>query len=99
MLSGVYDRHASGMATELLGRSMNSSSEVLVSAWVKIRDTTRIDYHVCRGREVEFSVGGHDRFMLVTTELGLHNLVERAQAALREVQSAAAHNDETCAAE
>lgn len=88
------------MAAELLGWSMNNSPEVLVSAWVKIGDTTRIDYHVffCE-REVEFSVGGHDGFMLATTELGLHHLVDRAQAALREVQGAAARNDETCAAE
>ncbi len=82
------------MVTEFLGWSMSSGSKVLVSAWVKIRDTTRIDYHVCREGEVEFAVGGHDGFTLVTTELGLHNLVDRAQAALREVQGAAARNDE-----
>jgi hypothetical protein len=49
-----------------------------------------------RGREVEFSIGGRDVFDLLTTERGLHHLVDRAQEALREVQSAATRHDESC---
>ena len=75
---------------------MASGSDVGVSAWVKIGDRATIDYHVCDEGEVEFSVGGHDGFVLATTELGLHNLVDRAQEALREVQSTVARNDEGC---
>ncbi len=66
---------------------MASCSGVEVTAWVKIGDGTTIDYHVCGEEEVEFYVGGHDRFVLVTTERGLHNLVDRVQEALREVQN------------
>ncbi len=76
--------------------SMASGSSVKVSAWVKIGDGADIDYDVCNEGEVEFSVGGSDGFVLATTELGLHNLVDRAQEALRAVQSATACNDQDC---
>ena len=75
---------------------MASCSSVEVSAWVKIGDGATIDYHVCDEGEAEFSVGDRGGFVLATTELGLHNLVDRAQEALREVQSAAVCNDEGC---
>ncbi|MGH3711283.1 MAG: hypothetical protein ACRDRQ_24970 [Pseudonocardiaceae bacterium] len=82
------------MATEFLGWSMDNTSGALVSTWVKVCDTTRIDYHVCNEGEVEFSIGGRHGFVLATTELGLHNLADRAQEALREVQSMV--DDEDC---
>jgi hypothetical protein len=75
---------------------MASCSNVKIGAWVKIGDGVTIDYYVCNEGEVEFSVGGHDGFVLATSELGLRNFVERAQEALREVQSAVARNDEDC---
>jgi hypothetical protein len=75
---------------------MASCSGVEVTAWVKIGDGATIDYHVCDEGEVEFSVGGRDGFVLATSELGLHNLVGRAQEALREVQGAVACNDQGC---
>jgi hypothetical protein len=34
--------------------------------------------------------------VLATSELGLHNLVDRVQEALREVQSAVVRHDEGC---
>ena len=40
-----------------------------------IDDRTTIDYHLCQEREVEFYVGAPDRFVLVTSERGLHNLI------------------------
>ena len=75
---------------------MGIGSGVEISAWVKIDDGATIDYYVCAEGEAEFSVGGHDGFVLATSELDLRNLVDRAQEALREVQSAAARNDEHC---
>ncbi|MGH3769420.1 MAG: hypothetical protein ACRDS0_20215 [Pseudonocardiaceae bacterium] len=75
---------------------MGSGSGAEVSAWVKIGDSAAIDYHVCAEGEVEFYVGGHDGFVLATTERGLCNLVDRAQAALREAQRVVACNDECC---
>ncbi|MGH3971939.1 MAG: hypothetical protein ACRDS9_01220 [Pseudonocardiaceae bacterium] len=78
---------------------MASGSGVEVTAWVKIGDGVTIDHHVCDEGEVEFSVGGHDGFDLVTTEGGLRNLVDRAQEALRAVRIAIARNDEACAPE
>jgi hypothetical protein len=93
----VHDRLALGMTTERNGAgSMASGSDVGVSAWVKIGDGATIDYHVCDAGEVEFYVGGHDGFVLATSELGLHNLVDHAQEALREVQNAVVRNDEGC---
>lgn len=93
----VRDRHASGMAPECNGVGlMGIGSGVEVSAWLKIDDGATIDYLVCAEGEVEFSVGGHHGFVLVTSERGLHNLVDRAQEALREVQSALARDDEHC---
>jgi hypothetical protein len=93
----VHDRRALGMATERNGAgSMANGSDVGVSAWVKIGDRATIDYHVCDEGEVEFSVGGRDGFVLATSELGLHNLVDRVQEALREVQSAVVRHDEGC---
>lgn len=93
----VRDRHASGMAAECNGAGpMGIGSGAEVSAWVKIGDSATIDYHVCAEGEVEFSVGGHDGFVLATTERGLSNLVDRAQEALREAQSVVARNDERC---
>ncbi len=93
----AHDRHVLGMTTERNGAGfMARGSGVEVTAWVKIGDRATIDYHVCDEGEAEFYVGGHDGFVLATTELGLHNLVDRAQEALRAVQSAVARNDEGC---
>ena len=75
---------------------MASGSGVEVTALVKIGEGATIDYHVCKEGEVEFSIGGRNGFDLLTTERGLHNLVNRAQEALREVQGAADHHDEGC---
>lgn len=76
---------------------MGSGSGVEISAWVKIDDGATIDYFVCSEGVAEFSIGGHDGFVLATSELGLRNLVDRAREALREVQSALARDDESTA--
>ncbi len=73
-----------------------SCSSVEVTAWVKIGNRAAIDYHVCGEGEAEFYVGGRDGFALATSELGLRNLIDRAQEALREVESVLARNDEGC---
>ena len=75
---------------------MTSNSGVEVTAWVKISDGTTIDYYVCDEGEVEFSIGGRNGFDLLTTERGLRNLIDRAQEALRAVQSADTRDDEAC---
>ena len=93
----IDDRRALGMATERNGAgSMANCSSVAVTAWVKIGDGAAIDYHVCNEGEVEFDVGGRNGFVLTTSELGLHNLIDRDQEALREVQSVVARNDDGC---
>jgi hypothetical protein len=71
---------------------MGIGSGVQVSAWVKIDDSTAIDYHVFDHGQVEFSLGGE--VDLVTTERGLRILVDRAQEALRAVQEAVVRDDE-----
>ena len=43
--------------------------------------------------QVEFSVGGHDGFVLATSEPGLQNLIVRAEEALRAVRGAITGND------
>ena len=75
---------------------MTNGSGVEVTAWVKISDGATIDYHVCGDEEVEFSIGGRHGFDLLTTERGLRSLIDRAQEALRAVQSAVARDDEAC---
>ncbi|MPZ64629.1 MAG: hypothetical protein GEU83_03610 [Pseudonocardiaceae bacterium] len=76
---------------------MISNSGVEVSAWVKIGDSTDIDYHVFPDGLVEFSIGGRDGFDLVTTEPGLHTLLIHGEEALRAARSALADTDEDCA--
>ena len=73
---------------------MRIGSGVQVSAWVKIDDSTSIDYHVFDHGQVEFSLGGD--VDLVATERGLHNLVTHAQEALRAAQDTIARDDEDC---
>jgi len=73
---------------------MSSYSDVLVSAWVKIGDTTSIEYDVFSAGEVEFTVGGRKGFMLVATEGGLQNFLVHAEEALRAVRDAIAQGDE-----
>ena len=74
---------------------MTSDSGVLVSASVRISESTEINYHVFERGLVEFSIGDGE-FDLLATERGLRNLVDRTGKALREVQSAIARNDEGC---
>ncbi len=47
---------------------MRSNSDVEVSAWIKIGDSTEIDYDVFADGQIELSLGGHGEFELVTTE-------------------------------
>jgi hypothetical protein len=83
------------MAAERNGAGpMGFGSGVQVSAWVKIGDSTTIDYHVFDHGSVEFSLG--DEVDLVATEQGLSTLVDCAQEALRAVQDAVARDEEGC---
>jgi len=74
---------------------MINGAGVQVGAWVKIGDTTRLDYRVFRDGTVELCVGEDDALMLVTTEHGLRRLLVHADAALRAVQGAIAGNSRT----
>ena len=74
---------------------MTRDSGVLVSASVRISESTEINYHVFDRGLVEFSIGDGE-FDLLATERGLRNFVDRAGEALRAVQSAIARNDEGC---
>ncbi|MGH3931693.1 MAG: hypothetical protein ACRDTF_17165 [Pseudonocardiaceae bacterium] len=65
---------------------MKDDTDVEIGAWIKIDDTSRIDYDVYPDGQVEFCLGGNDRFVLVTTELGLQNLITHAGQALQEVR-------------
>ena len=75
------------------------SDDVEVSAWVKIGETSRIDYHVYQDGRVEFCVGGPEGFVLDTDELGLQHLIVHVEQALRAVRDAITGNDEDCAME
>lgn len=73
---------------------MSDEVDVEVSAWVKIGDTSRIEYDVYRDGQVQFTIGDGDRFLLATSKYGLQNFVAHANEALRAVREASAHRDE-----
>jgi hypothetical protein len=73
---------------------MSTSSNVKVSAWIKIGARTKIDYFVSDNGQIELSIGGRDGFDLVTTEEGLQNLLVHLEEALRAARSAITRNDE-----
>ncbi|MGQ0778108.1 MAG: hypothetical protein ACT4NY_27470 [Pseudonocardiales bacterium] len=62
---------------------MSSDPDLQICAWVKIGDTSEIDYEVAGDGQVEFSIGGCDEFLLVTSEYGLQNFVAHANEAHR----------------
>ncbi len=62
---------------------MRTDSDVEVSAWIKIGDSTEIDYDVFADGQIEFSLGGRGGFDLVTTEQGLQHLLAHFGEALR----------------
>ena len=57
-----------------MGRLMETDSGVQVSAWIKIGESTGVEYDVFDDGQIELLVGGRGGFELVTTEQGLHNL-------------------------
>lgn len=65
------------------GGSMRTDSDVEVSAWIKIGDSTEIDYDVFADGQIELLIGGRGGFELVTTEQGLQNLLVHLEEALR----------------
>ena len=73
---------------------MSTSSNVKVSAWIRIGARTKIDYLVSDDGQIELSIGGRDGFDLVTTEEGLQNLLVHLEKALRAARSAITRNDE-----
>jgi len=73
---------------------MSTSSNVKVSAWIKIGARTKIDYFVSDDGQIEFSIGGRDGFDLVTSEQGLQNLLVHLEEALRAARSAITLHDE-----
>lgn len=73
---------------------MHSDEDLLVSAWVRIGDATRVDYDVFPNGTVEFSIGDQEGLALVTTERGLQNFLDHAGQALLAVQEAIASSDE-----
>jgi len=76
---------------------MSDEVDVEISAWIKIGDTSRIEYAVYRDGSAEFTIGDGDRFLLVTTKYGLQNFVAHANEALRAAREAIAHSNEDSA--
>ncbi len=72
---------------------MRTDSDIEVSAWIKIGDSTEIDYDVFTDGQIEFSLGGHGGFDLVTTEQGLQHLLVHLEDALRAARRVIVRND------
>ena len=73
---------------------MRTDSDIEVSAWIKIGDSTEIDYDVFTDGQIEFSLGGRNGFDLVTTEQGLQHLLVHLEDALRTARRVIVRNDE-----
>lgn len=58
---------------------MSSDVDVEISSWVRISDASRIDYSVYRDGQVEFSAGGPDCFVPVTTDGSLRHFMVHAE--------------------
>jgi hypothetical protein len=95
---GCHHRHARAWPLSGNGAGhMSTSSNVKVSAWIRIGARTKIDYFVSDDGQIEFSIGGRDGFDLVTTEQGLQNLLVHLEEALRAARGAITRNDEDSA--